>query len=415
MKVVQINYHDIEGGAARAANRIHHALLKHGIDSQMHVNRAVTRESTVVCPMTPYMQKMNQCRSLLAGLLNKALDTESRAYLSPAMFPSSWPKRLKKSGADVVHLHWVGEEMMSIADIGRLEGPVVWTLHDMWAFCGAEHFSEDFRWREGYTRPNRAADESGFDLNRWTWQRKMKQWRRPMHIVAPSHWMADCVRQSPLMRDWPVSVIPNAIDTEVYQPIEKALARKLLRLPDDGLILLFAAKGGTRDPRKGFDLLTSALEHLRGEIKELELVVLGEFAPAKPVNVGFPIHYTGRLNDDLCLCLLYSAADAVVVPSRQESFSLCGAEAHACGTPVVAFRATALPGIVEHRKTGYLAKPFDTEDLARGIAWVLEGTERRNMLSSCSRQVAIERFSFPVVAEQYQNIYKAAVCAQRES
>jgi glycosyltransferase involved in cell wall biosynthesis len=126
------------------------------------------------------------------------------------------------------------------------------------------------------------------------------------------------------------------------------------------------------------------------------------------VNLGFPIHYAGQLHDDISLRLFYSAADAVVVPSRQETFSLCGAEANACGTPVVAFEATALPDIVEHGKTGYLAKPFDAEDLARGIQWVLDDAVRRNILSIQSRQAAVERFSFPVVAEQYLQVYRAA-------
>jgi glycosyltransferase involved in cell wall biosynthesis len=217
------------------------------------------------------------------------------------------------------------------------------------------------------------------------------------------------------MRDWPVSVVPNAIDTEAYRPIDRALARKLLRIPGDGPFLLFTAMGGTRDPRKGFDLLTSSLEHLRGEIEGLRLIVLGECAPAKPLNYGFPIHYTGRLNDDLILCLYYSAADAVVTPSRQDNLPNCAVEAHACGTPVVAFDVCGMRDIVEHETTGYLARAFDTEDLARGILWALESAERRKMLSVRSRQVAVERFSFPVVAKQYRDIYNQAVFAQQEN
>jgi glycosyltransferase involved in cell wall biosynthesis len=216
------------------------------------------------------------------------------------------------------------------------------------------------------------------------------------------------------MRDWPVSVVPNAIDTELYQPIDKALARKLLRINGEGPLVLFGAGGSNRDSRKGFDLLQLALDDLRGEIPGLQLVVLGECAPREPVDLGFPVHYAGQLHDDISLSLFYSAADVVVVPSRQETFSLVSAEAHACGTPVVAFDATALPGIIEHGKTGYLAKPFDAADLARGIQWVLEDTDRRKALGARSRQVAVERFSFPVVAEQYLGVYNAAVCAHEK-
>jgi len=406
MKVVQVNYFDIYGGAARAAYRIHHALRRHGIDSHMYVSRASAGDWTVWKPDSFVTNAMNSFRQHFGASLTHVLRTESPTLLSPAILPSRWPHRLNKSYADVIHLHWVNFEMMSVADIGKLREPVVWTLHDMWGFCGAEHYTEEFRWRDGYSRQNRPAYESGFDFNRWTWQRKLKHWRQPMHIVAPSRWMADCARHSAIMHDWPVSVVPNPIDTEAWQPIDKKLARKLLHLPIDGPLLLFGAMGGTHYSIKGFDLLKSALDLLRGEMAGLELVILGQLAPREPLDLGFPIHYAGHLHDDISLCLYYSAADAVVVPSRQENLGNIGVEAHACGTPVVAFDVGGLLDIVEHEKTGYLAKHFDTEDLARGIRWVMDGAERRTILSTQSRQAAVARYSYPVVAEQYLQLYK---------
>jgi glycosyltransferase involved in cell wall biosynthesis len=406
MKVATVCYFDIYGGAARAAYRIHHALRRHGVDSQMYVNRASAGDWTVQKPDVRGLNAINSFRQHLVTSLINVLRTEGHILFSPALLPSRWPQRLNKSDADIIHLHWVNFEMMSVADIGKLRGPVVWTLHDMWGFCGAEHFTEEFRWRDGYTRQNRPAYESGFDLNRWTWQRKLKHWRRPMHIVAPSRWLADCARHSVIMHDWPVSVIPNPINTEVWQPIDKKLARKILRLPIEGPLLLFGAIGGTSNLFKGFDLLKSALDHLRGEMAGLELVVLGQNAPREPLDLGFPIHYAGHLHDDISLCLFYSAANAVVVPSRHDNLPNSGVEAHACGTPVVAFDVCGLPDIVEHGKTGYLARHFDTEDLARGIRWVMDGAERRSMLGSQSRQAAVARSSYPVVAEQYLQLYK---------
>ena len=230
MKVAQVSYSDINGGAARAAYRSHHALCRHGVDSRMYVSSASAGDWTVQTPAGRWMNRISRYRQPLAGLLTKLLRTENRTLHSPAIFSSRWPQLLSNLDADVIHLHWVAAEMMSVADIGRLREPVVWTLHDMWGFCGAEHYTEEFRWRDGYTRPNRPAYESGFDLNRWTWQRKLKHWQRPMHIVASSRWMADCVRHSAIMHDWPVSVVPNPIDTETWQPIDKMLARRILSL-----------------------------------------------------------------------------------------------------------------------------------------------------------------------------------------
>lgn len=210
------------------------------------------------------------------------------------------------------------------------------------------------------------------------------------------------------MRDWPVSVVPNCLDTERWQPLEQGLARALLGLPPDVPLLLFGAMGGGRDPRKGFDLLATALHHLRDEIPGLELVVFGQLAPREPPDLGFPVHYTGHLHDDLSLRALYSAADALVVPSRQEAFGQTASEAQACGTPVVAFNTGGLPDIVDHQRTGYLAKAFDTQDLARGIVWVLHPGEP-GQLRTQARQQAAARFDAAVVANAYQDLYTEAM------
>ena len=211
------------------------------------------------------------------------------------------------------------------------------------------------------------------------------------------------------MRDWPVSVIPNPIDTERWQPLDQALARELLGLPKDVPLLLFGAMGCSQDPRKGFDLLQAALQHLRGEMPELELVVFGQYRPKDPPDLGFPIHYTGHLHDDLSLRAFYSAADVMVVPSRQEAFGQTASEAHACGTPVVAFNTCGLPDIVTHHQTGYLAKAFDAEDLARGIQWVLADRMRQTRFGANARAQAVTRFASTVIAAQYQQIFEAAI------
>jgi len=412
LKVIHINHSDISGGAARAAYRIHLSLRDIGVDSHMWVNKATAGDWTVEGPATKVAKAFAAVRTHAVSPLVKTLKTGNRIIHSPAILSSNWVKRINASDADILHLHWVQSEMLSIADIGRIEKPIVWTLHDMWAFCGAEHYTEDHRWLDGYRSDNRPSHESGFDLNRWTWQRKCKNWRNPIHIVTPSQWLADCVRDSALMREWPISVVANPIDTARWKPLEQSLARDLLALPADVPILVFGAMGGGRDPRKGFDLLLGALEHLRADprAKDMELVVFGQLAPRSPPNLGFPIHYTGHLHDDLSLRVLYSAADAIVVPSRQEAFGQTASEAHACTTPVIAFHTGGLPDIVDHRRTGYLAKAFETDDLAYGVAWVLAQRATRQ-LGNQARDRAEARFSATVVAEQYRAVYERVMGA----
>ena len=402
MKVVHVSHSDLSGGAAIAAYRIHKALRSQAIDSTMTVNNATSGDWTVQRPKTA----LTKLRPYLTSFLSKGLQTTEPGIHSAALVPSTWPQRLRATGADIINLHWVNGEMMSIADIGQLPQPVVWTIHDMWAFCGAEHYTNDHRWQEGYWQHNRPSYEGGFDLNRWTWHRKRKHWRKPFQIVTPSQWLADCVSKSALMGDWPVTVIPNPIDTNLWQPVDKGLARQLLGLPQDVPLLLFGAGGGTGDPRKGFDLLTAALDHLRGEIDGLEMAVFGQGQPKEAIDLGFPVHYMGRLQDPLSLRVLYSAADAMVIPSRQDNLPNTGLEAHACGTPVIAFKVGGLPDIVDHFKTGYLATPFDTEDLARGVQWVLGDGNLRKALSRSACERALKLWSPQVISNLYYRLYE---------
>jgi len=413
MHVVQLTYSDSIGGAARAAHRIHHAVRGAGVDSTLMVNRAALSDPTVVGPATAAGRLLGRARRVFASPWQCLLRGGSPGLHSPACIPSRWADRLDASNANVVHLHWINCEMMSIADIGRLGKPTVWTLHDMWAFCGAEHYSDGSRWREGYTTANRPPHESGFDLDRWTWRRKQRHWHRPFQIITPSRWLADCVKQSALMGHWPVTVIPNPIDTEVWRPADRRQARQLLNLPPDAPILLFGALGGDEDPRKGFDLLRDALQHLRGRVAGLELVVFGQLAPAQQAPLGFPVRHTGYLHDDAKLRLLYSAADAVAVPSRLEAFGQTASEAHACGTPVVAFNTGGLADIVAHGETGYLAKPFDVRDLASGIEWVLGADDDRARLAAAARERACLLWDASVVGRHYADIYAAATAGGR--
>lgn len=409
MRIFALNLSDSVGGAAKAAYRIHQSMRSIGVDSSLLVNRKIINDSHIIGPKNQFEIFFDRFRSGIGVLVACLIRTQNRDYHSPAIFPTAWSDQLNQSNADVVHLHWIHGEMMSVEDLGLIEKPLVWTLHDMWAFSGAEHYSEGLRWKEGYTQSNRPKEETGFDINRWTWLRKLKAWKSPIQIVTPSHWLATCVKNSVLMRNWPVKVIPNPIDVNQWVPIDKKMAREKLGLPQDVPLILFGAIGGASDPRKGFDLLQEALHQLAGAINGLELVVFGQAAPVQPVELGFPVHYLGHLASEADMQAAYCAADALIAPSRQEVFGQTASEAHACGCPTVAFEGTGLADVIEHQKTGYLAKVGNVQDLANGIAWVLESVSQSNALNEAARKRAVEKFSYPVVAQQYQDIYLKAI------
>jgi glycosyltransferase involved in cell wall biosynthesis len=104
-----------------------------------------------------------------------------------------------------------------------------------------------------------------------------------------------------------------------------------------------------------------------------------------------------------------------VVPSRQENLPQSGTEAQACGCPVVAFNTTGLRDVVEHGQTGYLAEAYSSDDLAKGIKWVLADRERYSRLSAQARQRAVRLWSHEVVAPQYLEVYGRAIDDARRS
>jgi glycosyltransferase involved in cell wall biosynthesis len=218
--------------------------------------------------------------------------------------------------------------------------------------------------------------------------------------------MATCAASSSLFAGLRVETIPFGLDTRLYRPIDKTTARELLQLPQDRSLVLFGALAATKDQRKGFHLLTAALQHLRQTAWQdrIEVVIAGASRPATPVDMGFRAHYLGHLHDDLTLALAYSAADVMVVPSTQESFGQTASEALACGTPVVAFRATGLMDIVDHQQNGYLAQPYESGDLANGIAWILEDRTRYAQLCHQARRKAERHFTLALQAHRYLSL-----------
>ena len=162
----------------------------------------------------------------------------------------------------------------------------------------------------------------------------------------------------------------------------------------------------TSNQNKGFDLLYEGMKQLAAKWSNMaELVVFGASEPENPPDFGLPVHYLGRLHDDVSLSLLYAAVDVMVTPSRQDNLPNMVVESLACGTPVVAYGIGGMPDMIEHQINGYLAKPFDTTDLAVGINWVLSDENRHKELCIKAREKAVACFDIEKVAVQYAELY----------
>ena len=406
MKVLIIASSDIVGGAHRAAYRLHLSLLSQDIDSQMLVQNKISGDYTVTGPTSNFRKfVLNPLRPAMDHIIMKSKKV-STLFSSSYLPFSEIVKQINKINPDIVHLHWITGGMIRIEDVAQIKPPVIWSLHDMWAFTGGCHYDKNCG---AYKNSCGACPVLGStknnDLSRKVSNRKQKTFnkKKNMTVVGLSYWLNDCSKNSTLLKNKNHINLPNPIDTRLFKPFGKNKARELWRLPKEKKLILFGAVGAISDPRKGFKELSEALHKLQD--KDIELVVFGSSEPKKTQDFGFKTHYLGHLHDDISLITLYSAVDVMVVPSLQENLSNAIMESLSCSTPVVGFNIGGNGDMIEHKKTGYLAKPFDANDLKDGIEWVVNN-ENYDELCDNARDKVVREFDSKVVAKKYIELYK---------
>ena len=407
MNILHINTFDNKGGAARAAYRIHTSLKDIGLSSEMLVakKKSIYDESVKEFNI-PFLRKKK-------WLTNKILSlhkTPSNSYRSCNLFYSGIYKVINQSKADIVHLHWIGNEMLSISEIRKIRKKIVWTLHDMWVFSGTEHVDFHGRYRSSYRRENKLDGKKGIiNIDDWIWKKKRKYWSDIcFNFVTPSKWLANCLSESSLFFEKEAVVIPNCLDVDLFKPKKKYTHEKGDYASRKKLIL-FGAVRGRDDALKGFSFLKKALGNISSDSLSgnVECIVFGgDTRDHLEMINGVNIRDVGRISDDNKLAALYSSVDVFVAPSLIEAFGQTASEAHACGTPVVAFNNSGLADIIEHKKTGYLAEPFSPEDLAAGIIWVLADEKRLVELGREARKKAEKEYNYKIVAQQYKKLYE---------
>lgn len=420
LKVLSVCTSDYSGGAARAAYRIHLAVREFGVDSRMLVKEKGTNDSEVV-PLERFIPT-NLLYKTIDWVRNKVKNKfqhyqwgkyprRSPYYMSD-LRANSIGGALRKLDYDVLHLHWINSRFLPLEELPK-DKPIIWTLHDCWPFCGVCHYFFDC---ERYMNQCGCCPMLGSsvydDLSRQVWRKKEKLYRDlNLHVVTPSRWLGDCAQRSSLLGQFPLTVIPNCLDTDLFCPITdgqlsprwRSFQEKRTKKP----IVLYGAMNAVEDKRKGFSNLLAALRILeeQGHSDAFELIVFGTNKHLDEIPTSLPIHYAGIIQDTEDLSSLYNIASVMVVPSLSENLSCAIMESLSCGTPVVAFDIGGNSDMIDHQVNGYLAKEKDNEDLARGILWCLDNGEKRG-LPALARQKILDNFTPEIVGRQYISVYK---------
>jgi glycosyltransferase involved in cell wall biosynthesis len=406
MKIALLNTYDKSGGATRACQRLLSGLSAAGVDATMLVREKSTNNSEVV---TVGSRIDGFIRALIDGIPLYWYPHRQLHVFAPAWVPGRGIPEVSRLDPDLVHLHWVVNGFVRIEDLSSLSCPVVWTLHDSWAFTGGCHLPDGCtRYELTCGRCPVLGSENENDWSRSIWKRKLKSWSDlPLTVVAPSHWIAEKARSSSLFRNRRIDVIPNGIDTDLYCPGDKMEARRKLGLPENGKLVLFGAIHALSDFNKGFDLLQSAISTMTiSQRQNTELIIFGVNKSVTLPDGGILVRNFGIITNEEQLVLIYRAADLLVTPSRQENLAYVVMEAMSCGTPCVAFSIGGMSDLIAHEVTGYLARPYVAEDLATGIINLLNDDELRTSMAAKSRKWIEDNFCIHLISQRHEMLYR---------
>lgn len=428
MRVTHLSNYHLFGGAAVAANRLHRALQKQvwtstGVESTMLVGVPNRLEKHRPEPGVHYLANNFLAEQTAFGrfvaerlyFLPHERDPSVRFQFSPAKFGANLSFHPAVQQADLLHLHWINFGFISLDGLHSLfalDKPIVWTLHDQWAFTGGCHYSRGCNHFSTHCHHCPYLKKPGeHDLSDKVFKQKEQLFSQAnIHFTPPSRWLANEAKRSTLLHDFPFTVIPYAIDQNAFRPISRAEANTHLNLPDSGTARLLFGSANVTDARKGFKYLADALTllHQQHPTLNVEILIFGKGRSYLFNELPYTVRLLGLLTSEDDIVAAYNAADAMVVPSLEDNLPNTVIEAMACGTPVVGFRTGGIPEMINHQQNGYLADIGSAQQLADGLAFILKHPNPDELRQN-ARQTAETRFSEEVVARQHIDLYSQLV------
>lgn len=421
MNVLIVNTSEKTGGAAVAAHRLMDALNNNGVKARMLVRDKETDDIRVGETPHNWMKQWHFLWERLVIYLHLHFSKKRLFEIDIANTGADITKTEEFREADVVHLHWINQGMLSTGTIRRIldsEKPVVWTMHDMWPATSICHYTrgcDSYRTAccECQLLPHGGSND---DLSAWTWRRKRKMLAgRHVNFVACSRWLEAEARKSRLLKGHGITSIPNPIDNHLFRPMDKKVAKRANGLPEEKRIILFVSQRVT-DKRKGMDHFVRAINTMVEKHPEAKdticIAILGGHAEDVVGQLPLPSYPLGYVGDQERIISIYNSADTFVLPSLEDNLPNTIMEAMACGVPCVGYKVGGIPEMIDHRKNGYLATLRDATDLSNGIWWVLEEADYKGLADSCVGKVA-RKYSQHSVAIKYIEVYNEAIAYKR--
>lgn len=392
MKVVHLvtNY----GGAYKAAKRISKAL-ENSLDSEV-ITLGEIKYSFIKKIKNYIIYTMTR---ILCLKIYKSKYCTNADNISVSLL-----KVKKIQEADIIHLHWVTGGMLSnrylkkIIDSNKV---IVWTFHDMHPFTGVCHYSDGcIKYTNECGQCKQICSKKEKDYaTKVQREKRIALQNADLIGVGCSSWITECAKSSTIMQNKKMYTIHNCIDTMIFHPYSMNKSRDILGIKCDKRIIAFGAMD-TTDSRKGYKYLKAVIERLNSNMYSCLFFGKGEeITNLESFSMGY-------VSSEKTMAMIYSAANVFVAPSLEENLANTVLEALACGTPVVAFDIGGMSDLIEHKKNGYLAKPYEVLDLMKGIDFCCKN---RQELSKYAREKVEIEFNEMKIGKNYFQLYKNAL------
>jgi glycosyltransferase involved in cell wall biosynthesis len=401
MKILHISSAHESTGAGKAVLLTHNSLLNKGYNSRiLFLKSSIDVENIIqygrgnlfylifrklitkldVLPNLFYLNRKNEIFS--AGLFGINLNHNS-FFL--------W--------ADVIHVHWINHGFLTINYLNSIKKPIIWTLRDMWAFTGGCHYSISCNNYKTFCNKCPVLNSNNiFDLSTYLFKNKYNSFQvSKINIVAISDWLKSKALQSKILNNKEIDIIYSGIDTSKFKLLDKSKIRHKLNLTNNDKVILIGANN-LNDKYKGLNFIISLLNKINHNVI---ILTFGKSSINKN-DIPQKIYNFNYIEDVTILNELYSCSDIFLSPSIQEAFGKTFVEAQACGLACLCFDDTGPAEIIEHQKTGYVAKYLDLLDLQRGLEFLLTN----NLDQDYIRHRTIELFDINISVDKYIKLYK---------
>ncbi len=412
MKILFINISDTQGGSAKAAYRLGKCLEeKYNTKNLFLVRTKRSDDKNVI-----QTRRSGFCAYIerVANIIMNALGFQ---YYWLPFSPRFILKKAEEYKPDVISLQNTLGGYFKTKDLIKLSkiAPVVWTLHDMWAFTrNASYTFGDNSWKQKATfrDEHKIFPELGFNNGTQLLRHKEKVYSSSkFSLITPSKWLAELVKISPLLKNKEVHHVFNGIDLNLFKPFEKTILREKYNIASDQKVIVFIAENLAKKNWKLGNELKDILAEINNKLREkVTLVILGNgYMPYLTDLHNYDIKLQGYVYEDKKISELLALSDFFIYPTREDNLPTVLIESLACGTPCITFDTGGCGEIIINDLNGILIEKFNTNRFSNAAINLLENESVLNRLSINARNYAEENFSVEKMADNYMKIFTSLV------